>query len=359
MDLTVKMKGIHRVRAKLADGTEKFYYYAWRGGPKLEGNPGEPKFLASYNAAVASLKETPKGKFHNVISGYKSSGEFAKLAPRTKSDYLKHIKAIEVKFGSMPLSGFTDRNRSITRGLFKGWRDELAKRSERQADYAWSILGRICSWGMDRGLIDTNPCERGGRLYEADRTDRIWTEADEERFLKKAPEHLHLALLLALWTGQRQGDLLRLAWTNYDGQFIRLRQRKGKGGKGKRVTIPVGQPLKVALDAEKANRRGALVLLTTDNTPWTEDGFRSSWRKACEKAGIEDLTFHDFRGSAVTRLALAGASVPEIAAITGHSLKDVQEILDAHYLSRDVRLAESAIAKLESKQKRTNQSSEE
>lgn len=50
----------------------------------------------------------------------------------------------------------------------------------------------------------------------------------------------------------------------------------------------------------------------------------------------EDLTFHDLRGSAVVRLALSGATVPEIATFTGHSLKDVEAILDRHYLGRDV-----------------------
>lgn len=60
----------------------------------------------------------------------------------------------------------------------------------------------------------------------------------------------------------------------------------------------------------------------------------------------EDLTFHDLRGSAVVRLALSGATVPEIATFTGHSLKDVEAILDRHYLGREVRLAESVKAKL-------------
>jgi hypothetical protein len=45
-------------------------------------------------------------------------------------------------------------------------------------------------------------------------------------------------------------------------------------------------------------------------------------------------------------LALAGCSVPQIAAITGHSLKDVEVILDAHYLGGTVELAEAAIVKL-------------
>ena len=89
--------------------------------------------------------------------------------------------------------------------------------------------------------------------------------------------------------------------------------------------------------------------------PWTEDGFRTSWGKAFARAGInEDLHFHDLRGSAVERLALAGSTVPEIATFTGHSLKDVEVILDKHYLGRDVRLAENAMRKLEEMQENEN-----
>jgi integrase len=83
--------------------------------------------------------------------------------------------------------------------------------------------------------------------------------------------------------------------------------------------------------------------------PWTSDGFRTSWGRACERAGVEGLTFHDLRGTAVVRLAIAGASVPQIAAVTGHSLKDVEAILDAHYLGRDIQLSEAAVLKLEAR----------
>jgi integrase len=65
------------------------------------------------------------------------------------------------------------------------------------------------------------------------------------------------------------------------------------------------------------------------------------------KAGIVGLTFHDLRGTSVTRLATMGCTTPEIASLTGHSLRDVNAILDAHYLHRDPALAESAIRKLE------------
>jgi hypothetical protein len=67
--------------------------------------------------------------------------------------------------------------------------------------------------------------------------------------------------------------------------------------------------------------------------------------------GVSGLTFHDLRGSAVVRLALAEATVPQIATFTGHSLKDVEAILDAHYLGRDIQLAEAAVLKLEQRTK--------
>ena len=66
------------------------------------------------------------------------------------------------------------------------------------------------------------------------------------------------------------------------------------------------------------------------------------------------MTFHDLRGTAVTRLALAECTEAEIATITGHSLRSVRALLDAHYLNRDPALGDSAITKLETRTKTPN-----
>jgi integrase len=98
------------------------------------------------------------------------------------------------------------------------------------------------------------------------------------------------------------------------GAAIRLRQRKTSVA----VVVPVGAPLKAALDAAKARATQAgmplspTILATERGTAWTESGFRASWRKACIRSGVSGVTFHDLRGTAVTRLALAGATVPEM-----------------------------------------------
>jgi integrase len=117
--------------------------------------------------------------------------------------------------------------------------------------------------------------------------------------------------------------LIRLAWPQYDDTHIRLKQGKTKA----RVLIPVGAPLKIVLDARRPEKAEGTILRNTFGEPWTGDGFRTSWGKAFGRAKLDgaDLHFHDLRGTAVTRLALSGCTTPQIAAITGHSPRDVDE----------------------------------
>jgi hypothetical protein len=103
-----------------------------------------------------------------------------------------------------------------------------------------------------------------------------------------------------------------------------LRQAKT----GRRVNIPVTRRLRSILDNSK---RSATVILTNKRgMAWQPNAFRKAWGDACRKAKISGLTFHDLRGTAVTRLAEAECSHPEIAAITGHSMRDVGAILDKY-----------------------------
>jgi len=342
--MRISLKGLNRVSKRLADGSKVTYYYAWKGGPRLPGKPGDPEFAVAYTQAHAARTATPEGVLQLVLDAYLASPKFTDLAPRTRKDYLKHVRKIEAEYSDFPVAAFGDR---ASRGEFLNWRDRLAKASRRQADYTYSVLALILAWAFDRGMVPGNPCERPGRVYRSERIDNIWTVEDEAAFRKSAPAHIGLAFMLALWTGQRQGDLLRLPWSAYDGRTIRLRQGKTKA----HVVIPVGAPLKAILDV--APKKAVTILSTTRGAVWTEGGFRASWRTACKAAGVEGLTFHDLRGTAVTRLAVAGCEVPEIAAITGHKLSKVAAILDSHYLSRDSALGASAIRKLEAHEKRT------
>ena len=139
--MRLRLKGINSYTAKLADGTTRTYWYAWKGGPRLRGEPGTPEFIASYNEAAAQKIKSPTGRLLSLLQSYQASDDFRQLAERTRDDYVRIIEQqIEVAFSDFPLSALADRR---TRGIFMEWRDKLALKSRRQADYAWTVLARV------------------------------------------------------------------------------------------------------------------------------------------------------------------------------------------------------------------------
>lgn len=184
--MRVVLKGIHKVKRRLANGETKVHIYAWRGGPPIQAAPGTPEFVREYHDAHASLRQPRAGTFMTIIAQYKGAPEFTRLAELTRRAYLIYIKLIENEFGDLPVAALADRR---VRGEFKDWRNSFAE-TPRKADYAWTTLARIMSFAKDRGIIATNPCERGGRLYVADRRDKIWTEQDIAALLSVASKEI-------------------------------------------------------------------------------------------------------------------------------------------------------------------------
>jgi hypothetical protein len=232
----IRLRGVNRITKRLADGTLRTYWYAWKGAPPLRGKPGTPEFIASYNAAVAQKITPPDGVLVKLLHEYQASDNFRSRRDRTRHDYIQQIKRIERDLGDFPLAALTARR---TRGVFMDWRDKLALSSRRQADYAWQVLALVLSWAKERGKITINPCERGGRLYRGNRVDKIWTEDDEVAFLRTAPAHLRLPLLLALWTRAAAGrfvaaDLVGLRRDPYPPAAVQ--NRRASPGQGRRAT---------------------------------------------------------------------------------------------------------------------------
>ena len=65
------------------------------------------------------------------------------------------------------------------------------------------------------------------------------------------------------------------------------------------------------------------------------DGFRSTFRRVCHRAGVSGLRFHDLRHEAASRLFEKGLNQFQVAAITGHkSLQSLQRY--THLRARDL-----------------------
>src|SRR6185312_15888647 len=95
------------------------------------------------------------------------------------------------------------------------------------ADNLVSALNRIGSFAFDRAEVKANVLDGIKRVYHSDRADKLWLPEHVGAFTQHASPALCAALILAMHTGQRQGDLRRLPWSAYDGERVKLRQSKG------------------------------------------------------------------------------------------------------------------------------------
>jgi integrase len=353
--MNISLKHINTVKKRLANGSISTYYYAWKGGPRLTGTPGSPEFIASYNDAMKSGHDPKMKCLKDLINKYTSSPKFDRLKDNSKYSNLGRFRQIQEKLGDLPLSAFGDPK---IIDVLDDWREAVAIDTPASANGQWDQLSAMLKWAVRRSLVKTNPCVGAGANYRGSRVDKIWSEPQVAKFVAGAPSHMVIAFMLALWTGQREGDLVDLRWSQYDGDLITVTQIKQQRGQPRRtVVIPVMGQFKEYLDGiEQAagvvglsveERQEKHVVLNVYGQPWASAASFSGafGRFTHDVVGIEDRTFHDLRGTAITRLARAECTVPQIATITGHSLKTVQNILDRHYLHRDRVLAEQAMRK--------------
>jgi integrase len=344
---------IHKVKAK-----GKTYIYAWRGknAPRLYSEPGTIQFELDYKKAIADRNRPKTRTFASIIWDYEKSPEFEKnLKERTKRDYTKMLNIIGDKFGTMPLEMFDDNHKPAFRRVIMAWRKQLSEKSLRQTDYAIAVACRMCSWAEQHFFVPYNPFSNIEKLYDSDRAEIVWTIADEDAFLSKAEDRFKLALLLALYSGQRQGDLLRMRFSNdkptdglpwYDGTHFHVKQRKNQKGKPKSfVRVPAHPKIKDLLDTLWHENGDGPILLGARGKAW-KTGFGSAFSAEKQRLGFHHLHFHDLRGTCVTRLRIAGCSISEIASITGHSEKRAEEILTKNYLGNTAELADRAMARL-------------
>jgi integrase len=314
----VDLKGIAKVTTK-----GRTYWYAWRGGPRLCGEPGSPEFMASYNEAIENRRLPDPGRFRSLVTLYKASPDYRKLAPSTVRNWSPWLDRIAGYFGDLSIAQF-DRPEKI-RSIIRRWRNQWADKP-RTADYGLQVLSRVLSHAVDPlGKIAGNPCEGIKQLYSSNRSEIIWTETDIVRIKQACTAEIVWAVDLASHTGLRLGDLLRLSWSHVDADAIVI--TTGKSKHRREAIVPLYDGLKAVLAS--IPRRSTSILTNSRRRPWTRDGFGSSFNKAKITAGMADsnLHFHDLRGTAATKFYVAGLSERVIAEIMGWEEEHVTRII--------------------------------
>ncbi len=326
-------KGVWFATKRLSSGEVVRYGYFGRGpGSVGLGREGTPEFFAKL--AEVLRQEPSQGTVRHLVWEYKAK-VLPDLRERTQRDYRLRLDKIVEKFGGLSLRAVAADE--IARYIIE-WRDEQTK-SPRQADYLVQVLSVVLGWGVQQRKLAKNQAVGLGRLYTADRREKIWTPEQEQAFFDSSREPISRALVLAIETGQRQEDLLRLSWAAVKDNIVTLRQLKT----GVHVAVPISPRLRRCLD--EAPRGSATTILTTEKgLPWDPkgNGFRAAWRDACAAAGVAGVTFHDLRGTFATRRMADGWTTEDVALCTGHSLRDLASL--ERYVSRAVVAAKRAEA---------------
>jgi hypothetical protein len=182
----VKIKGINKVSKRLADGSIRIYYYHRSTGAPLPGSPGSPEFLTAYTEAETT---TPRdtGTVAALIRMYLLSPKFESKAPSTQREYRRIATDLESCFGTMPIKALASPK---VRGVFLTYQEDIGRDRPREADNRLSVLSAIFTYAARKGEIADNPLRGFERLYHADRSDFVWTEADILKFMETAPAEL-------------------------------------------------------------------------------------------------------------------------------------------------------------------------
>lgn len=356
------------VRCVRSRGREYFYLHVGRGSRdqqhplRLPDDPRQPEFWEAYRRATKQPppRLNPKS-FEHAIEAYRMSPEFTDLAASTRRDYERYLDKILSAWGHLEVCGLLPAHVLKLR--------DKHRKTPAAANALIRTLSALISWSVPRGYRIDNPCEHVRKLTIGDGW-AAWPWEMIELLEKCAPTWMWEAAALALYTGQRQGDVLAMSWTKIKNGLIEVKQEKT----GRELVIPAHQRLLAILAQIEARRRApqklssekqprplaVQILVNSRGLPWTSDGFRASWQTALSEPVEEDgkacgpwtlgpikeagLVFHGLRKSAVVMLLEAGCTTAEVQAITGQSMQMVD-----HY-SKQVnqrKLAASAILKLE------------
>lgn len=221
-----------------------------------------------------------------------------------------------------------------------------------------SMAARNMKWlryalnlAVQEGQIAGSPMEKLRIKRPDSRQVVVWEDevnALEAYFLEKGRPSLALGIRLGYDVGQRESDILKFPWTRWKDSELLFRQSKT----GAIVRIQALPELRAAIEAAEKRTRSTVMMVNEETSrPWLKDAFSHRVNDGFRALGLVDKdtgqpkVFQDLRRSSVVRLGLAGCTVWEIGAITGHSYTRIEQILEV-YLPRSTPMAKAAIERL-------------
>lgn len=285
--------------------------------------PKDPDFHLAFAEAINRPKPATLTTA-SMVDLFLSSAARAK-SPRSFADQRKWLVRFASHFHDAPAIIFEER---ASRGEVNAWRAQW-KHSPKQHDMAGTHAVRVLNWAVEEGHLSEHHCHKLPRLYDVDRSEVVWTQADRDAIDAKAPDWVRRLLCVACESGLRPGDLVKLTRSAVEdtphGRRLRVRTSK----RGRMAHIPITPALAQVIDSTPRDRM--LILTNASGGQLTQHRASEGLRQWRDKAGLSsELRLQDCRGTAATRLLDAGLSLSQIASHMGWSLRHAANVIE-HY----------------------------
>lgn len=294
----------------------------WQVKVRVQGHPPQSRTFTLRSDAERWGKETEiaieRGLFFDRSVGERTT--LSSLIERYRKEVLpsktgKHLapslRQLDAVFGQYAVSSITcemvadHRNTRLKTVSASTIRKEINLLSK-----LFDLAGK--EWGIP---IAANPCAMVSRPAESKGRNRRLEDGEEAALMlacRQSSVELEAIVQVALETGARLGELLKLSWKD-----VTLSKRIAKF-----IDTKNGEDRVIPLSPKALEVLKSLPRHISGRVFWrwaAADSFNKTWTRACARAGIENLRFHDLRHEAVSRLFESGNwNNMEVAAVSGH-----------------------------------------
>lgn len=285
-------------------------YFQRRGWPtvRVASKLGTAEFALEYASLLNGARFTPAPvtrNFSGLVKDYIRSQRYKKLSARTARDYDKVLVWVRDKIGHLPVDKI--QRKDIIRA-----RDSNAD-TVRFANYIVQVVRILLEHAIDIGWRSDNPARGVGLLKSGSPGRQPWPADMIEQYRAAATGPALLVFELCLGTGQRIGDVLKMRWSDIDGDGIKVRQ----GKTGADLWIPFTPRLRAILSATP--KVGVTICAHGRGSPLSYRAASQRVMDVRRAIGAEAYDIHGLRYAAAAELAAAGCSDELIAAVTGHT----------------------------------------
>lgn len=207
----------------------------------------------------------------------------------------------------------------------------------RSASYVCRIaafLSKVFTLAIAEGLISVNPM-KGVNLPEVEERDNRTLSPEEAVILLTPQTRTDAIMLVAMHTGMRRSEILRLEWSHVQEDMVKVPGTKSKKSK---APVPLTPEAKAAIDAQP--RRSKYIFTTESGLPLNPKNLNRDYRARKKQIGLPiETRLQDLRGSYVSLLIEQGTDPRTVMELARHA--DLRTTFKAYARSRDVKKHEA------------------